>query len=197
MKKSAKIFLIAIALITAALTVFFGVKGVTGGNNASVSENIIKAYDKEEGEDYVGMKLSDYTDFEWDYVVIYKFPTTAEDISKKALVDYTTENDLSLTSGMIFVNTYFTFSDGSVKEDITEEEFEADPDVTSTTEIVYEETFETDYNSPYRFVIYPEALFNGKRNVVKINRADALFDGKRQIFEGENRYYFYPHEKEQ
>ena len=175
MKKGAKLFLFSIAVITAAVLVAAFVLGSRG--EKSLSENIMAYYDKQEAETYAGMKLEDFTAFEWDYVVIYKFPTTAEDISKKLLMDYTTENDLSLTSGMIFVKSGGEDEEGNPIED---------------KQIVYEETFKTDYESPYKFVIYPEEVRNGDKKVVHINKQNAVFAGKRTTYNGENRYIFYP-----
>lgn len=109
------------------------------------------------------MNINDFVDFEWDYMIIYKNPTSASDIKEIAGIIY--EKELDLESGMIFVKD---------------------------NKIIYEETFKTDFETPYQFIIYPYQDVNSKLNVNKIEKEKAMFSGKKIKYNNENRYTFYP-----
>lgn len=137
---------------------------VIGGINQSVSDKIADYCDKSE-ETQFEIRLSDFTDFEWDYVVIYDLPVTAKEISEYAGINYTNEPDLQ--SGMIFVKD---------------------------NEIVFEEVFKTDFESPYPFVIKPYADMNSELNINKISIDDAVFVCEEIIYaySDKNRYLLKP-----
>lgn len=134
------------------------------GSNQSVSEKITEYCDKID-ESQFEIRLSDFTDFEWDYVIIYDQPVTAQDISDYAGINY--EKILDLQSGMIFIKD---------------------------NEIVFEEYFKTDFESPYPFVIKPYADIDSELNINKISIHDAVFIGEKIRYNNENRYILKPNE---
>ena len=127
--------------------------------NAEVSSNIINYCNKNESIKQI--KLEDFTNFDWDKVVVYSIPASQDDIASALGFDYDVEDDL--TAGMIFIKG---------------------------KKVVYEETFKTDYESPYKFVIHPSK--DSKLEVTKFRKADAAFDIKRIVYNGENRYVLQP-----
>lgn len=92
------------------------------------------------------IRLSDFTSFKWDRVVIYKSPVTADDITDAAGVEYKREPDLQ--SGMIFL---------------------------SGDKIVHEELFDNNVESPPKFFIYPYDDINSDKNISVISVYDAYF----------------------
>lgn len=130
--------------------------------NQKVSRSIMRYCDKRE-EAKFEVRLEDFTDFEWDHVILYKSPVTLQEIREITGVQYNREPDLQ--SGMLFV-----------KEN----------------KVVYEEVFETDFESPYIFVIYPDADLNSEIKVRSFARDEAVFRGEKIRYEGENRYVFKP-----
>ena len=131
-------------------------------SNQSVSEKITD-YCEKSGESQFEIRLSDFTTFEWDYVIIYDLPVTAKEVSEYAGINY--EKALDLQSGMIFIKG---------------------------NEIVFEEYFKTDFESPYPFVIKPYADIDSKLNINKISMDDAVFLGETIRYNNENRYLLKP-----
>lgn len=131
-------------------------------NNKSVSQDIIDYYNNHKDLTFQ-LKLTDFTDFEWDHVIIYKNPVTEKDIYEITGIDY--HQNIDLQSGMIFIKD---------------------------KEIVYEEVFQTDFESPYVFVIYPDTDVNSKIKVHQFSREQAVFQGEKIIYDNENRYVFKP-----
>lgn len=155
------ILLIVIVLIAIwLLFVIFNFKKQT-----TLSNKIISYYEKINEDNFI-MNLNDFTDFDWDYVIIYRNPATAKDISEISGVSYEKyEKELDLSSGMIFI---------------------------ANNKIVYKETFKTDFESPYKFVIYPYQDINSDSKINKIQKENASFKGKKKQYNNENRYSFYP-----
>lgn len=52
-----------------------------------VSDKIVKYYNKIQDETFE-VKLSDFTNFDWDSVIIYANPTTNKDLKEYADLDY-------------------------------------------------------------------------------------------------------------
>lgn len=109
------------------------------------------------------IKLSDFTDFEWDNVIIYRYPVTAKEISEFAGIDY--EKALDIQSGMIFVKN---------------------------GKVVYEEEFETDFESVSPFMIYPYADINSEFKINSFSIEDAVFISEKIRYDNENRYILKP-----
>ncbi|MEF2663376.1 MAG: hypothetical protein U0M92_03550 [Bacilli bacterium] len=156
-KKCIVIFIIAILLVT---ILFFVIYNLSKSNKLSKR---ISSYYNNLQQDMFEMNINDFVDFEWDYMIIYKNPTSASDIKEIAGIIY--EKELDLESGMIFVKD---------------------------NKIIYEETFKTDFETPYQFIIYPYQDVNSKLNVNKIEKEKAMFSGKKIKYNNENRYTFYP-----
>ena len=109
------------------------------------------------------MKLSDYTKFEWDNVIIYKNTISNKELSEFLGIDY--KKGLDLKSGMIFIKD---------------------------NKIVYEEYFKTDFESPYKFVIYPYEDINSKNKINKFTKEKSVFKVERIKYNNENRYKLTP-----
>ena len=129
MKKS--IILIAIIIIFISI-----ISLIIFNKNIQLSKEIINYCDKQK-EDIFELKLSDYTKFEWDNVIIYKNTISNKELSEFLGIDY--KKGLDLKSGMIFIKD---------------------------NKIVYEEYFKTDFESPYKFVIYPYEDINSKNKII-------------------------------
>lgn len=154
-KKYILITVITICLITIGTVLILG-------RTQKVSHKIMSYYDKKE-ETTFEVKLSDFTAFDWDNVIIYKSPVTNKELNEITGINYT--KDLDLQSGMIFVKD---------------------------NEIVCEETFITDFESPYSFIIYPYDDINSERKVNKIEKENAIFNGEKIKYNNENRYVLKP-----
>lgn len=103
--------------------------------NTAVSKKIIKDCNKSE-QNNLEIVISDYTNFDWDTLIIYKTPVSKNELFETTGLDY--KKELDLKSGMIF---------------------------TKDNQIVYEESFETDFETPYKFIIYPYEDINAERNI--------------------------------
>ncbi|MDE6155849.1 MAG: hypothetical protein K2F67_05360, partial [Eubacterium sp.] len=135
---------------------------VLGGSNQSVSDRITDYCDKID-ESQFEISLSDFTNFEWDYVIIYDQSVTAKEISEYAGINY--EKALDLQSGMIFVKD---------------------------NKIVFEEFFKTDFESPYPFVIKPYADVNSELHINKLSIDNATFVCEKIRYSDECRYLLKP-----
>ena len=93
MKKS--IILIAIIIIFISI-----ISLIIFNKNIQLSKEIINYCDKQK-EDIFELKLSDYTKFEWDNVIIYKNTISNKELSEFLGIDY--KKGLDLKSGMIFI----------------------------------------------------------------------------------------------
>ena len=109
------------------------------------------------------IKISDYTNFDWESLIIYKTPTSKQELFEYVGIDY--KNELDLQSGMIFVKD---------------------------KKIVYEEYFETDFESPYKFIIYPYEDINSNNKIQKFSTDEAIFKVERINYKNENRYILKP-----
>lgn len=127
-----------------------------------VSDKIVKYYNKIQDETFE-VKLSDFTNFDWDSVIIYANPTTNKDLKEYADLDY--KKGLDLKSGMIFIRD---------------------------NKIVYEEVFKSNYEEPDKFRIIPYQDVNYNIKVNKFKKEEAIFVGEKINFNGENRYILKP-----
>ncbi|MBS5853652.1 MAG: hypothetical protein KIC56_00295 [Clostridium sp.] len=131
-------------------------------NNTKVSEKVIDFCNKQEKNNFE-IKISDYTNFDWESLIIYKTPTSKQELFEYVGIDY--KNELDLQSGMIFVKD---------------------------KKIVYEEYFETDFESPYKFIIYPYEDINSNNKIQKFSTDEAIFKVERINYKNENRYILKP-----
>lgn len=131
-------------------------------NNPKVSEKVIDFCNKQEKNNFE-IKISDYTNFDWESLIIYKTPTSKQELFEYVGIDY--KNELDLQSGMIFVKD---------------------------KKIVYEEYFETDFESPYKFIIYPYEDINSNNKIQKFSTDEAIFKVERINYNNENRYILKP-----
>ena len=120
-------------------------------NSTKVSKKIIDYCNKQE----------DYTNFDWDKIIIYITPTSRKELLEFSGIDY--KKSLDLRSGMIFVKD---------------------------KQIVYEEYFKTDFESPYKFIIRPYKDSSNKIN--QFTKDKAIFNVERIKWENENRYALTP-----
>ena len=149
------ILIIMLCISIIGLIIFFN-------KNTKVSQKIMTYYNKQEGKNFE-IKLSDYTNFEWDTVIIYKTPTSKKELFELAGIDY--KNELDLQSGMIFVKN---------------------------NDIIYEEFFETNFENPYKFIIYPYEDVNSNNKINKFSKEEAIFRGEKIKHNNESRYILKP-----
>ena len=130
--------------------------------NQKISNKIRTVYNKTEQTTFE-VRLSDFTDFEWDNVVIYSYPITQKELSEIIGINYKKEPDLQ--SGMIFIKN---------------------------KKIVYEELFENNFETPSHFIIYPFKNINSDIKVKNFLKDEAVFRGEKIYYNGENRYILKP-----
>lgn len=135
--------------------------GACSKADKKVSANIKSAFT----EDTLKIKMEDYTDFDWDTLIVYRHPADAAEIDEAGGIRY--RGSLDLTDGMIFAK------DGRV---------------------VYEEVFPTDFETPYAFVVFPCAEEDpDQAHVRAFTPKTAVFAGTRENYDGKyDRYTFYP-----
>lgn len=154
-KRVITILIIIVSLSIIGLTIFFT-------KNIKISRKIMNYYNNQEGTTFE-LKISDYTNFEWDNVIIYKNPISKKEVSEVLGIDY--RKELDLQSGMIFIKD---------------------------NNIVYEEYFETDFESPYKFVIYSYEDINSESKINKFSKESAIFRVEKNKYNNENRYVLKP-----
>lgn len=152
-----KIIIISIIICISIITLV-----IILSDNTKVSEKVIDFCNKQEKNNFE-IKISDYTNFDWDSLIIYKTPTSKQELFEYVGIDY--KNELDLQSGMIFVKG---------------------------KKIVYEEYFETDFESPYKFIIYPYEDINSNNKIQKFSIDEAIFKVERINYKNENRYILKP-----
>lgn len=130
-----------ISIVLSLILLFSG----CGTYNAKLQDKIKLYVDNKNVNNEVLCQLSLFTDFEWDKVVIYKHPSTADEIYKTAGVKYEPKD---LSSGWFFV------LDG---------------------EIVYEEIFETNFESLPQFFVYPYHDINNEKHCNSFDKDSAIF----------------------
>lgn len=153
-KKVMMISIILVIMIVGIIIVF--------NKDKKVSNKIMKYYNAKE-ETAFEIKLSDFTDFEWDNVIIYRNPTTKKEIKEITGVNY--DKELDLQSGMIF---------------------------TKDDKVVYEEVFKSDFESPYVFIIYPYEDKISEIKINQFEKDKAIFKGEKIKYNNENRYILKP-----
>ena len=153
-----KVFIIVVIIVFISISIITFL--IVFNNNSKVSKKIIDYCNKQE-ENTFEIKISDYTNFDWDKVIIYITPTSKKDLLEFSGIDY--KKSLDLRSGMIFVKD---------------------------KQIIYEEYFETDFESPYKFIIHPYKDSNNKIN--QFTKEKAIFNVERIKCENENRYSLTP-----
>jgi len=67
----------------------------------AVSNGIFQFLEKQPESEDVRIRLSDFTEFDWDRVVIFEFPATAAEINREVGINY--QRAIDLQAGMIFV----------------------------------------------------------------------------------------------
>ena len=130
--------------------------------NTVVSKKIIKDCN-EHPQNNLEIVISDYTGFDWDTLIIYKTPISKKELVEATGLDY--KKELDLKSGMIF---------------------------TKDNQIVYEESFETDFESPYKFIIYPYEDINTENNINMFSPNTAIFMVERIKYDKDYRYILKP-----
>jgi len=112
----------------------------------------------------IEIELKEFTNFEWDKVLIYEYPTSAQEIVEALGIDKY-EGNLDLMSGVIFV-----------KED----------------KIVYEEIFKQDYVSTPRFYIYASKKTSLYENNRVFTYENSQFEGLKKDDTGYAYYHLRP-----
>jgi len=127
-------------------------------------QNNIKSYlDDHDNNQEVSVNLSDFTNFEWDTVLVFQHPVSAQDIENAIGVKY--EKSLDLTSGMIFV------LDGK---------------------IIYDEIFKDDYTDLAPLLIYPYDNINADLNYNVFTPVTASFKCEKVNRKDSYGYRLYP-----
>lgn len=137
-KKIILIFVIVAVFLTVGILFFI---------NHNMVSNKIVAYCNKTGVTNFEINLSDFTDFEWDSVIIYRNPITTDKLNRITGINY--EKELDLSSGIIFVQG---------------------------NKIVYEEVFKTDFESACKFIIYPYEDINSFVKVNSFTKENAVFN---------------------
>ena len=153
-----KVFIIVLIIVFISISIITFL--IVSNNNTQVSKKIIAYCNKQEDNTFE-LKISDYTNFDWDKMIIYITPTSRKDLLEFSGIDY--KNSLDLKARMIFVKD---------------------------KQIVYEEYFETDFESPYKFIIHPYKDSSNKIN--QFAKEKAIFNVERIKWENENRYSLTP-----
>ncbi len=132
-------------------------------------QNDIHSYldDNYNKEHKVIINISDFTNFEWDTLLIFQYPISAQDIENAIGVKY--EGSLDLTSGMIFV---------------------------LDDKIVYDEIFKNDYTNLAPFLIYPYNNINNDSNYNVFTPKTALFKCEKVNSKEAYGYRLYPIQSE-
>ena len=122
----------------------------------------IKSYVDNNANHDIVLELSLFTDFEWDKVVIYKYPTTSDEIYQMVGIEYEPSD---LSSGWFFV---------------------------LDDQIVYEETFETNFESLPLFFVYPYKDINAKEKCNVLDKKNSILIC--EVLESDNQigYSLYP-----
>lgn len=130
--------------------------------NTAVSKKIIKDCNEHQ-QNNLEILISNYTSFDWDTLIIYKTPVSKKELFDVTGLDY--KKELDLKSGMIF---------------------------TKDNQIVYDESFETDFESPYKFIIYPYEDVNAESNINMFSHNTAIFIVERIKYNKDYRYILKP-----
>jgi len=132
-------------------------------NSSVIATNITQYVDKNYAEGGVDVKLTDFTEFDWDRALVFNYPTSAKEISDVLHVNY--DKSLDLISGIIFVKS---------------------------DKITYDEIFKNDYESPPRFFIYPHRDINAQPKYKVFTRDNAVFECERKEYKYHNCYVLIP-----
>ena len=159
--RKAIIFLLILVLFS----ILLGCTNKSQRGNSTMDSEITQYVDKDYSGSGVDILLSDFTEFDWDRVLVFNYPTSAKEIENALNVQY--DGSLDLISGIIFV-----------KGD----------------KITYEEIFKDDYESPPRFFIYPNRDINARPKYRVFTRDTAAFECIRQEYKDYNYYKLIPKE---
>ena len=132
--------------------------------NKTPVANAIKKYvdvNAAEGE-YINIKIRDFTNFNWDKVLIFNYPTTNKEIESVLGVPFSGPTDLA--TGMIF---------------------------TYEGQIVKVEYFEYDYWDNLGFIIYASQKDVNRPNYAVFSYDDAVFEGYRFLRGKKVQYRFF------
>ncbi|SCH62897.1 Uncharacterised protein [uncultured Clostridium sp.] len=114
--------------------------------NVSLQKDIFSYLD-ENMQEKTCVKISDFTQFEWDTLLIFRYPITQKEIEEAIGVRY--EGSLDLTSGMIFV---------------------------LNNEVVYDEIFKNAYTALTPLLIYPYEDINYSKKYAAFSPDTAIFE---------------------
>ena len=134
-------------------------------NEKSIADIISEHIDGNFEEKGIVIYFADFTDFQWDKMMIFNYPTSIEEVETALGVEY--DNSMDLVSGMIFVR------DG---------------------EVVYDEIFEYNYMETASFFAYPQNKINAKPNYRVFLKEDAYFLAIRSENDKGYYYRLYPYE---
>lgn len=133
-------------------------------NHKNVLQFDIKVYlDNHYKEKETIIRIAEFTDFEWDYFLVFQYPVSASEIEKAIGVKY--DGSLDLTAGMIFVQN---------------------------GKIVYNEIFEDVYSGLAPFQIYPYEDINAELHYNVFTPKKASFRCEKVISEESHGYRLYP-----
>lgn len=158
-------------IIGVVLAVFLSTLFLTGcGKKNKLELKITKYAEENYTEEGLEIHLLDFTDFDWDKVVVFQYPVSKKEISEAIGVEY--KKSLDLLSGMIFVYE---------------------------SRIIYEEIFENNdsfKNKVSPFVIYPHEDINEKSHFKVFTPEEAVFKCWVKQYDHKNWYFrLYPHEE--
>lgn len=108
------------------------------------------------------IELSAFTDFEWDKVLIYKNPVSAQEIYQMTGISYEPKD---LCSGWVFF---------------------------LENKVVYEEIFKTDFESLPSFFVYPCSNLNAEEKCTALTKENAFFVCEKYENDGKIGYALYP-----
>ncbi len=134
------------------------------GNSKSLLQSNMRVYlDSYYKGNGVTVSISDFTDFEWEQVLIFQYPVSAQDIENAIGVKY--EGSLDLTSGMIFVYNQ---------------------------KVVYDEVFKDNYTNLAPFLIYPYDNINADLHYNVFTPETAVFRCEKINSKEQYGYRLYP-----
>lgn len=134
---------IAYMMLVGVIMMFFGCTN----RSTSIGEAIGSFAKKSSNNEQIEIRLQDYTKFDRDRVLIFKYPTSAYEV-EQALGIKKYDRSLDLMSGMIFV---------------------------ADNKVVYEEFFEGNENKTSPFIIYPYKDINQSSKYRVFLKDEAIF----------------------
>lgn len=140
---------------------------VSCANERRTADTIMEYVDENYGGNDIVIYLADFTDFQWDKMMIFNYPTSVEEVKSALGVEY--DNSMDLVSGMIFVRD---------------------------NKVVCDEIFECDYVETAKFFAYPQDEINTKPNYRVFLKEEAYFLAIRSENDNGYYYRLYPYASE-